>query len=222
SDLPTHGRYRTRGGHHVDADSRGRVVDGSARLSMYQRWNRFWFAEVPPEIYALLRILFGAVGCVTLIGLANVPVSGSCTRLVASSEGALCASLLSRGLGYGPVTLLIFALASFAAMTVGYRTRWAMWCALLSIYALARWNDLPLSAAHQVLRAVLFCLVWADCGAVWSVDSVLRQRRSASGSGRRASMWPLRLLQIQVAAIYLVTALWKLDNVMWRDGSALH
>jgi hypothetical protein len=25
-----------------------------------------------------------------------------------------------------------------------------------------------------------------------------------------------------VAAIYLVTGLWKLDNVMWRNGSALH
>src|SRR5262249_37416203 len=84
---------------------------------------------------------------------------------------------------------------------------------------LAKWNDLPLSAAHQALRAFLFCLVWADGGRVCSLDAILD---GTVGQPKPVPIWPLRLIQIQVAAIYLVTGLWKLNNVMWRDGSALH
>ena len=35
-------------------------------------------------------------------------------------------------------------------------------------------------------------------------------------------MWPLRLFRFQVCVIYGFTGLWKLQDVHWRDGSALH
>lgn len=183
-------------------------------------WNGFWFAEVAPDIFAVLRILFGLVGGLGVIGLLNLPAFWSCTGIVASREGPVCHALNSVGLPwlYG-YSILGFAALSFAALTLGYKSRIAAVCSYAAVTLIASWNDLPLSAAHQFLRALLFCLLWSDCGRVWSVDAWMSR---GEGEGARVRIWPLRLIQIQVALMYLVTALWKLNNVMWRDGSALH
>lgn len=187
-------------------------------------WDRFWFDEIPPHIFAVLRILFGLLGCISLAGLFDLPLFWRCDGLVASRNSSLCLALAPRGLGWLPgYAVLGFAAVSFIAMAVGYRTRLAVVCAFVAIFLMARWNDLPMSAAHQVLRAILFCLVWADCSRVLSIDAWLRTRRTSSDAGGRLVLvWPLRLIQIQVALIYFVTALWKLNNVLWRDGTALH
>jgi len=119
--------------------------------------------------------------------------------------------------------VLLFSVVSFTAMAAGYQTRLAVLCSFGSVFLLARWNDLPLSGAHQTLRAMLFCLLWADCGAMWSVDASLSRAKAPREPYRhRVPIWPLRLMRIQVAAIYFVTGLWKLNSVLWRDGSALH
>jgi hypothetical protein len=186
-------------------------------------WSALWFEEVPPHIFAVLRILFAGLGCLSLVGLLDLPLFWSCDGLVASRNSAVCAYFAPRGLGWLPGgAVLLFSALSFAAMAVGYWTRAAVASAFLSVFLLAKWNDLPLSAAHQVLRTVLFCLVWADCGRVLSVDAWRHRRAGSTRDDRPVLVWPLRLIQIQVALIYLVTALWKLNNAMWRDGSALH
>ena len=184
------------------------------------RWNRFWFEEIPADIFSLLRILFGLAGLFSVVGLLDVPLFWSCDGLVASRGDSLCQSM---GNLY-PYLILCFVITSFAVMAVGLYTRLAVACSFCSVFLMASWNDLPLSAAHQVLRAVLFCLVWADCGRRWSLDAWLNRRSGPADASTQesVSIWPLRLLQIQVATVYLVTALWKVNNLMWRDGSALH
>jgi hypothetical protein len=183
-------------------------------------WDRFWFEEIPADIFSLLRILFGLAGLFGLVGLLDVPLFWSCDGLVASRGDSLCQSI---GNLY-PYLILCFVITSFAAMAVGFSTRLAVACSFWSVFLLASWNDLPLSAAHQVLRAVLFCLVWADSGRRWSLDAWLNRRSGPTDASTQngVPIWPLRLLQIQVATVYLVTALWKVNNLMWRDGSALH
>jgi hypothetical protein len=187
-------------------------------------WDRFWFAEIPPHIFAVLRILFGLLGCISLAGLFDLPLFWTCDGLVASRDSSLCLVLAPRGLGWLPgYAVCGFAAISFIAMAIGFRTRLAVICAFGAVFLMAKWNDLPMSAAHQVLRAILFCLVWADCGRVLSIDAWLRSREPSNEVDLGPlPIWPLRLIQVQVALIYFVTALWKLNNVLWRDGSALH
>jgi Vitamin K-dependent gamma-carboxylase len=183
------------------------------------KWDLFWFSEIAPHVYSVLRILFGLLGCASLVGLLDLPLFWSCQGLVASRGGLLCQSV---GDLY-PHAILAVSAVSFLAMAAGYQTRLAVACAFGSVFVMANWNDLPLSAAHQLLRAILFCLLWADCGRTWSVDAWLSRRRVSSDARTcRVPVWPLRLVQIQIAAVYPVTSLWKLNNVMWRDGTALH
>ena len=205
-------------------DHQGRRAD-----DVLQAWQRFWFEPVSPHIYALLRILFGLAGCATLVGLSNLSSFWDLDGFVPEGVGAvgLKAFLLAHGLGQLAGRVLYFAsVTSFVSMTLGYRSNTAVVVSLLTSLVHLSWNYLPLSGANAVVQVVLFCLVWADCGSVWSVDTWLARRRHretirderALGS----TIAPLRLIRFQIALVYLTSALWKMSNPSWRDGSAVH
>jgi HTTM domain len=211
---------------------RGVTAQGSAfsTLDLLNRWQRFWFAEIPPYQFAHLRIVFGLLGVIGLLGLTPVSTYWAPTGLVplSGSMAELKTALVNWNLGAAAGLILFVALVVFfVGMTVGYQTRAAVGACFLGSVIQYHWNTLPLSAGNQVVIAMLFCLVWADCGAVWSVDAWLQARRARPGSASISTaaypVWPLRLIRIQIAIIYLSSGLRKLFfSPVWRDGSALH
>ena len=191
-------------------------------------WERFWFAEIPPHCYALLRILFGMVAVVSLLQERELTLFWDVDGLVPGMQDGigLKASLFAYGLGHVAGRALFFAsLTVYGCMALGLWSTMAVFLSFLALTAQWYWNPLPLSGAHAVMQAIVLCLVWADCGSVWSVDSWLARRRRANGvsdSVIRYSIAPLRLIRVQVALVYLSSGLWKLFNDQWRDGSAVH
>jgi uncharacterized membrane protein YphA (DoxX/SURF4 family) len=170
---------------------------------------------VPPHIYALLRIAYGAIGIAGLLGVAD-PAFWRVEELVAS-QGLLHRLAARTGSpDWAGATIFWLGLLSYAAMTAGVRSRTATGVAYLVAVVQPHWNLLPLSSAFQAHRAGLFCLMWTDSGAAWSFDA--RHRR---GSAPGQPMWPLRLLRLQVALIYFWSGTTKLLNASWRDGSAI-
>jgi hypothetical protein len=181
-------------------------------------WNRFWFNEIPPHVYALLRILFGVLGLLALLAVSDVTTFWAPDGLVPGAGQDSWRSKLPGGIGgyvFG-AALLSALLASHVAMIVGYRSRVAVTLCFFANLVQSQWNGLPLSGAHQVTRMVLFGLLWADTGAVWSVDA-----RRRDGSTPTAPIWPLRLIQFQIAIVYLSTGIWKVANTDWQTGTAL-
>jgi vitamin K-dependent gamma-carboxylase-like protein len=195
---------------------------------LVDRWERFWFAPIPRHIYALLRIAFGLVGCGTLFGLRDLSTFWFLDGLVPIDVGAatLKQYFVVHGLGHAAgVVLYASTVASFVAMTIGLQTRLAVTAALFTSLMQVTWNYLPLSGADAAMRVFLFCLIWADCGSVWSVDAWLAARRTMaapSTAPETSSIAPLRLLRFQVALIYLNAGIWKIFNPYWRNGSAVH
>jgi len=194
-------------------------------VNVAARWVRFWFSPIPTHSYALLRILFGLLGCGTLVGVSDISTFWALDGLVpAADESSIRALVLSAGLqDVAPIGLYIVSVAVLIAMTVGFRTGTAVTLSLAAMLAHLSWNNLPLSGAESLVTMVVFCLMWADCGSVWSVDAWLQRR--TPGNSIAASPYaiaPLRLIQCQIALLYLSTGLWKLANPLWRDGSALH
>jgi hypothetical protein len=196
---------------------------------LLDRWERFWFEEVPPHSYAVLRILVGVLGLIGVLGLTPVSTFWLPDGLMPLPGGGvgLRSYLSTIGLGVAAGWVLFSALAGgFAAMALGYRSGWAVTLCFFGSIVQALWNRLPLSGVHDVLVAILFCLLWAETGATLSVDSWLARRRRvpcqspASSAGH--SIWPLRLIRIQVSLIYFNTGVWKLFGEPWRDGSAIH
>jgi Vitamin K-dependent gamma-carboxylase len=195
---------------------------------LLQRWERFWFAQVPPHTYALLRIAFGAVGCVTLIGLRDLSTFWFLDGLVPLNVGAvgLKQYLIAHAWGnQAGVALYALTVVAFVATTIGFQTRLAVPAALFTSLMHVSWNYLPLSGSDAALRVFLFCLVWTDCGSVWSIDAWMaasRREGAAPSLPETGYIAPLRLIRFQVALIYLNAGLWKIFNPLWRSGSAIH
>lgn len=193
--------------------------------SAVQRWQHFWFEPVLPHIYALLRIVLGTVGCLTLIGLSSQSTFWSLDGFVPVGNTGLGikAFLMAHGVGAVAGTALYLAtFVAFISMTAGFLTGPSVAVALMTSLMQVAWNYLPLSGADAAIRAFLFCLLWTDCGAVWSVDAWLARRKGNAAAPPRVAIAPLRLIRLQVALIYLNAGLWKLMNPYWRDGTAVH
>jgi hypothetical protein len=195
---------------------------------LVRRWRVFWFAEVPPHSSAILRIVVGVLSLISLLGLLPVDMFWSPDGLVPIAGDGLGLRKAVIESGLGPIagwTFFLASLASFSLMTVGYRTTVAVVACFLANVLLDAWNPLPLNGSHPVTTALLFSLMWTKSGAVLSVDSWLRRRQGKPRQNEAEALqpiWPLRLLRLHIAVIYLNTGLWKLLNLEWRDGSALH
>lgn len=186
-----------------------------------RRWERFWFARVPPHVYALYRAAVGLVGCLTMAGLADVPMLLAIDGLAPAPGGGLGVreALHTAGLGLTTAWLLFAGnLLAFVCLIAGLWTTVASLAAFVGTAALIWWNPLPLSAAQHLLHILTFYLLFVDAGAVWSVDAARRGRQTPHGQ----PIWPLRLLRYQVCVMYASAAVWKVFDPSWRDGSALH
>ena len=196
-------------------------------VDLIARWQHFWFRPIPPHVYAALRIGFGILGCITLLRLSDFDAYWSLDGLVPHDQRGwgVKQAVWNSGVDGGAARFLYAAsVAAFVSFTIGFRSGLSTVLAFGASVLQAAWNYLPLSAADVVIRSVLFCLIWANCGSVWSVDAWLRTRSGSPDSLPPAgvAIAPLRLIQFQVMLIYTVSGLWKLLNPVWRDGSALH
>ena len=193
---------------------------------MLDAWREFWFAPISPHIYAVLRIGLGLSGIVVLLTRADVAAFWDPAGFVppGGTLGALKDWLREHNLGWwGGLALFTGSLGIFAAMTFGLFARVTVPLAFVAALTQTRWNHLPLTGADEVLRSLLFCLMWTDTGRVWSVDAWWRRTRGIDpGPSTPASIAPLRLIRFQVALVYLSAALFKMDSVVWRNGTAVY
>ena len=69
--------------------------------------------------------------------------------------------------------------------------------------------------ADLVLNCIGLFVLFLDTGRAWTI-------RHSGAPARTVEGWPLRAIQVQMALIYLVTGLAKLQTVPWQDGSAVY
>jgi hypothetical protein len=203
------------------------------------------FKQIDPRQYAALRMAFGFLGLMTLLGLVGD------STFYYSDEGFLPLSLVLKLTEKREWTLLhavtspwaikVFFYAEMLAavgMIVGYRARVCTWLLWLGIVSLHSRNWLNTYGGDAVLRMMLFYLGFAPTGAAWSIDSLLRRYREGARLANhrdpsvvafserrrepeRAFIWPLRLMQIQICLVYFTTGMAKLRGVGWFEGTAL-
>jgi hypothetical protein len=58
-------------------------------------------------------------------------------------------------------------------------------------------------------------------GRAWSIDAWRAPLRRSAQTPATTPIWPIRLIQIQIAVLYFFTGLEKLHGSTWHDGSAL-
>jgi hypothetical protein len=104
------------------------------------------------------------------------------------------------------------------ALTIGWRTKLACFLAFVLIVAFQWRNPLILDGSDLVFRFVPLWLMFTNAGGLWSIDA-LRLPQGAAGRG-----WalPVRILELQVAWIYLATGIEKVAGALWVDGTAAY
>ena len=199
-------------------------------MSPLRAFARLWTAPVRPEPLAAFRIALAAVMLADLAATVaprlaewlgpegRLPADGFAWWRDAQGRPALPAGLPM------PAVWALFAAwaASLAGVLLGVRTRActvAAWVLTLLFH-----NSLAgvTNGADRLARCGLFLLMFSRAGAAWSWDA-------RGGRGEPAvPAWPLRLMQIQFAAVYLFSGLGKLISADgrwrtdWLDGSAVY
>jgi hypothetical protein len=122
-------------------------------------------------------------------------------------------------------TQVLFAayLLALACMTLGLFTRTATVVALLMANTFfCRFSDL-MNGGDDLVRNALYFLVFSPAGAVWSLDRAWRMHRLArlaralglpppdAAAPVIVAPWSIRLMQIQLCAMYLFSGLCKAD-----------
>ncbi|MGR9106148.1 MAG: HTTM domain-containing protein [Gammaproteobacteria bacterium] len=108
-----------------------------------------------------------------------------------------------------------FILLAAITFTLGFLTRLSGLIVLLGLISLWNRNPLIMDGDDAILRVMLFYLLLSPCGNALSIDN---------RSGRRprsSEIWPLRMIQIQLALVYFVSGWVKFHSPEWLNGTVL-
>jgi hypothetical protein len=193
-----------------------------------QKLGSWFFEEGDPRVAAALRISVSALVLLILWDFYPVmPLLFGHRGMMGTMEPVL---QRLTGIQYflfrhdSPLELQLWFWASvtFAAMAmVGFLTRFSFLLTFVSMMLFRERGPFMTFGADLVLNCIAVWLLFLDSGRVWSVDQLLRSR-TVRALRTRIELWPVKAIQIQVALIYLVTGLKKLQTIPWQDGSAVY
>lgn len=195
-------------------------------------WRRFFFGQRDVRPLALMRIGVGVI--VTWMLFERVAVA----RAALSDEGWLPSDAAQALMDpwhwsifhtidqpMAVAALLLFGGCCALLFTVGLFTRWAGAVAFVILASTHVRNPAVLYGADSVARIWVFYLLLMPCGRAWSIDAVRARVRTGGrafrGPPALMEAWPVRLLQFQVALVYLATGVSKFYGSDYHEGTAL-
>jgi len=174
---------------------------------LVRAWNEFWFRPQSTATLALLRIVVGGLTVVwTLV-------------LMSDFDDLFGPDGVAAGPRLAPL-LAGLLLVSAICLTLGFRTRLAAATVLFCLLVLYRVNSLVWNTGDTLLRHLLLFLALSPAGAAVSIDSA-RRGRDRQWDFPLRQPWALRLVQVQVALMYVVSFTSKLKGSTWRNGTAV-
>ena len=192
---------------------------------LFRHLDDFVFEKGSPATIALMRIGFGALAFVHLILYqlrfetwfsTNGWLNSNCANLTITPYFSLLNGTRSDAALH--VFLLSVTIASLF-MTVGFFSRlstFLTWVGLVSVYT----RTIPIIyGGDYTLNLMLLYLCFAQTGECYSIDHILR---SSPPQHSDVSLWPQKLIQIQIAFIYLSSFLCKLQDICWTQGAAVY
>lgn len=189
--------------------------------------DRFFFGIIEARRVAVLRILFG------VLALREFMVNFSIAEFHFANTGWLQLGKLPWSSQPAEIwgeffdgwsissTRILFILGAFLAllMIVGLFSRLSVVLVFLTLLVGQSRNHLILAGGDCIVLNVLFILMFSECGKTWSID---RYRLRETNSVFTCSGWPLRMIQMFICLVYMITGAAKLLGHDWLNGSALN
>ena len=194
-------------------------------------WNRFFFEPTSTATIGVFRICIGIVVFISLLG--TFPYRA----LFYSDAGIVSYATMSHFFVGNPIlffrwvpaadpALKYYFLALMActiSLILGFFTRTSSILVFLGLVSLSNRNFFVDNAGDDLLRINCFFLMFTHAGCAYSIDAWLRNRNEkAPKEIPKKSPWAQRLLQLQLAYLYIDTFFLKLPGEGWRDGTALY
>jgi hypothetical protein len=187
-------------------------------------WDRFWFRDAETSTLALFRIAFAVVVLGWTISLAPGLYAFFADDGILPSHPDVDVGawgLLQLDSSAATVTALyLFLFVGALCLAFGLKTRLAAVVVFVCLVSFARRDPWVLNSGDLLLIVLSFYLMLAPSGTALSVDSWLRAR-SRFWEFPRRSLWPLRLIQVQVSLLYFFAVWAKLRGETWNDGTAV-
>ncbi len=193
---------------------------------IYNYWNTFWLKTINARQYAVLRIAFGGLSLVYLTNLlpyAETQFSqagwlGDSQQIAEFNGGSWSLFFLPPNNLPLLSAYVVFAVGILSSLllTLGWHSRinafitWLVWVSM--------WNRNPLilDGDDALIKLMCFYLMLSACGNCWSIDAYLKKQP------QDVPVWPLRLIQFQVALLYFVSGWVKFHSTEWLDGTVLN
>ena len=192
------------------------------RHIIWEWWDRFWFAPGSPRNLAAARIVIAVHALWIVLSRDYGGVSGLPADLW---SGVTTLDKMRYAIVPGHVALeralVALAVAALVAVALGVAPRITCLVAALLLYHLAPletiiWTTSPYERGFEISTLSLVVLSVAPCADVWSV----RPRAPAGRETMWEYTWPLLLVQLFVAQVYLFSGWSKLVHVGVRWVSA--
>lgn len=192
---------------------------------MWQIWKKFWFNKIDARQYAALRIAFGVLSAIYFVGLLPYVETQFSTsgwlgdmRQIAIQNGGSWSYFFIHASGHADAYahgILIVGIVSAFLMTIGWHSCIAICLTWLVWVSVWNRNPLLLDGDDAVLKLMCFYLMLSPCGNCWSIDAYLDKKPYS------VDVWPLRLMQFQIALIYFVSGWVKFHSQEWLNGTII-
>jgi Vitamin K-dependent gamma-carboxylase len=108
-------------------------------------------------------------------------------------------------------------------LTMGLWTRLLTVVVFLCLTSIDQRNLLMLHGGDTFLRCAGFFLMFAPAGAAFSLDRLIAIRRGKQDPQMKPrAPWAQRIIQLELALLYLTSFFWKLKGHTWLNGTALY
>lgn len=196
-----------------------------------QGWNRFFFEPQSPLPIAIYRILLG------LVVLKNFALLLPDVDEWFADRGILSFATAHKVVGGTGFNLFhwlphsdamvwaffVVSVISAVMMTIGLFTRTSTIVLYLTFITLHHRNPIILNSGDTFLRIALFFMMFTQAGAALSIDRLIRiARGKESGPPLPRAPWAMRLIQFQLAFLYIYAFVWKAMGTMWLSGTAVY
>jgi hypothetical protein len=191
------------------------------------RWR--WLTDpVPAERAAALRIAAGIVLLLDVL-LLYVPNLRDLYGLGTFGDPAVVAPVFAGSwrwsllqvlpATWGPLVLATLWAAAAVALVVGYRPRTAAFVAWVMAVSFFQGHLYQHNGGDQLKLFLLLMLVFLPSDGCWAVRRHPLIRGAAGPALVQA--WPLRLLMVQLAAVYFMNGYYKAMGPQWLNGSVM-
>ena len=198
---------------------------------LVEAWDSFFFTPRSPLPIALFRILYGLCVSATLVLLHGdwlnwfgvhswIPFP----TMMRAEPGVRIDLFAVIPQDDRWIAACFWVFLGFAVLlTAGLWTRFSSVAVFLCLTSMQQRNLLILHSGDVFLRVAGFFLMFAPAGAALSLDRLIRVRSGKeTAEVQPRAPWAQRMIQLELALLYLASFCWKMKGSAWPHGTALY